>query len=644
MFKFISFLKEGGNLPFQKVDPKDPTKTSTSVADSVESGKRDEQQGHFRDFFQSLHDDFAKKRGRGLFGRNGEALKNNTFASGSAEAYMDPSISTERFKRAKPGGMGDVDVQIHHGDKKDLEDHLQPGQQYGNFRVVHVKKGGSQTHAIVQHTGTGQHHQIDFEPVEYDQKTQQPTPGDRMLHNSHINDLEQGLKGVHHKYLLQSIPHAYSKPAIISKMVGRGKARSEVREEGNVAPHSLSVDKGMRKKWKQVDTQDGKPVVQEQPSKGAEYTKDLPTIYKNLFNREGSEQDIQDMHHTQGLVDHIKKHIPQEHHGKIFDTFVNKLWHPTAQETSVDRATDRKVKQSAYDFMARHFPGEAAARKEKTDQQVAEYYDPNNPKKFKLAKSGATIPSVDTENNSIKESEEEHHHVAFAAGRFTGPTTEHHKLLSKVFSTKADSHRVYVMGPSSEEKTTDKDPLTVQEKIEILKKLYPEHSDSFIPGTERHTKNPQKALIHAWHSLKKPGRKIHLTVVAGSGDEGVKNKSSAGGSLEGYKSLVDKYNKTKFPQSENPDGTIRGGDLRMDYESAKYVKNQRGETSGSVMRKAAKTLDSNNPSHVSEFKKMLHPDYSDEEAKNLMNKIKSRSKPLKEESTLLNKVKRILTI
>lgn len=642
MIKFKKFILEGGNLPFQKTDPSDPTKSITSVSDNVSADKRDEQQGHFREFFQSLHDDFAKKRGRGLFGRNGEALKNNTYASGSAEAYMDPSISSERFKKAKPGGMGDVDVQIHHEDKKDLEDHLQPGQQYGNFRVVHVKKGGTQTHAIVQHLGTGQHHQIDFEPVEYDQKTQQPTSYERFAHNSHINDLEQGLKGVHHKYLLQSIPAAGQKSGIISKMTGRGKARTETREEGNYNPNTFSVDKGLRQKWEKIGEENGKDVVKEKPTSESEYTKDLPTIYRTMFNREGSEQDIKDMHHTQGLVDHIKKHIPQEHHGKIFDAFVNKLWHPTAQETSVDRATDRKVKQSAYDFMARHFPGEAAARQEKTNQQVAEYYDPNNPKKFKLAKTGATIPSAQTENNSIKESEEEKHHVVFAAGRFTGPTEEHHKLLSRVFGTKADSHRVYVMGPDSVEKTTDKDPLTVQEKIENLKKLYPEHSDSFIAGTERHTKNPQKALVHTWHSLKKPGRKVHLTVIAGSGEEGVEKKSAAGGSLESYKNLVNKYNKTRFPESTDEQGNKRGGDLRMDYEKTNFVENPRGKTSGSVMRKSAKTLDHNNPEHVAQFKKLLHPDFSTEDAAKLMKTIKERSKPLKECSSILEKIKWIL--
>ena len=636
MLRFKQFLSEGGNLPF--VDPNNPHK-GERVSDAVDSSKRGEQQSHFRDFFNSLDSSFQKQHGHNLFGN---ALKNNTFASGSAEGYMDPNISHERFAKAKPT-MGDFDVQVPKEHREKLQQHLQPGQVHGQFKVVHVRNSGSQDHAIVQHLGTGQHHQIDFEPVHYDKETQQPNAFERFAHNSHINDLEQGLKGVHHKYLMQSIPQAHSKPAIISKMAGRGKARAEVREEGNVAPHSFSVDKGMRQKWKQVGTQDGKPVVQEQPSKGAEYSKDLPTIYKNLFNREGNEQDIQDMHHFGGLVDHIKKHIPQEHHGKIFDAFVNKLWHPTAQETSVDRSTDRKVKQQAYDVMARHFPGEALARKEKTDKQTSEYYDPNNPKKFRFSKKSATVPSAETENNptnKIAESKDDHH-VAFAAGRFTGPTAEHHKLISQVFDTPAHSHRIYVMGPSTKEDTTEKDPLTVSEKISHLRKLYPEKADSFIPGDHRHTKNPQKALVHTWHSLKKPGRKVHLTVFGGQGQEGIKNKSSAGGTIEGYKSLVDKYNKTKFPESTDEHGNKRGGDLRMDYDSARFVGNPRGKTSGSVMRKAARELDHKNPEHVKEFKKLLHPNFSHEDASDLMKTIKERSTKKVSES-LLSRVRRIV--
>lgn len=632
MFRFKQFILEGGNLPYP-VDPNDASKGSRT-SDSVESSNRDEQTGHFRDFFNSVDNGFKKQHGHSLFGRS---LETGSAYSGSARPYMDTSISTEKFKKVKPR-LGDFDVQIPEQHRQKLNDYLKPGDVHGKFKVIHTRTTGSQTHAIVQHLDTGKQHQLDFEPVEYDEKTQEPTKFEQLAHSSHMGDMEHGIKGRFHKELIQSIFHAHSKPAVISKMTGRGKTKTETQEEADVPPHTFSVDKGLRQKWEQTGTHEsGKPIVTEIPSKGAKYTKDIPTIYSAMFNRKGNDQDHEDIGSFGGLIDHIKKHIPQEHHGKIIKTFANKLWHPTSQSLGNDPAEDKKAKDAAWNHLKLHFPGETSAIENEVNEKRSNYYDPNNPKsKFK------TKQTTTDEDSGLKESEEEHHHVVFSAGRFTGPTEEHHKLLSKVFGTKADSHRVYVMGPDSKEKTTEKDPLTVEEKIKQLKKLYPEHADSFIAGTERHTKNPQKALVHTWHSLKKPGRKIHLTVVAGEGEEGVKNKSSAGGSITSYKGLVDKYNKTRFPESTDEHGNKRGGDLRMDYESTSFVGNARGKTSGSVMRKTARELDHNNPEHIKQFKSLLHPNFTDDDAKKLMKTIKERSKSLKECHSTLEKIKWIL--
>jgi hypothetical protein len=115
-------------------------------------------------------------------------------------------------------------------------------------------------------------------------------------------------------------------------------------------------------------------------------------------------------------------------------------------------------------------------------------------------------------------------------------------------------------------------------------------------------------------------------MVAGSGNTGIKNKSTAGGSSEAYGALLNQYNGTRFPRTENPDGTVRGGDFRMNYASHKVVENPRGETSGSAVRAAARSLDHNNPDHVEAFKKMLHNKTTPEDASNLMRLIKNRSK------------------
>jgi hypothetical protein len=138
-----------------------------------------------------------------------------------------------------------------------------------------------------------------------------------------------------------------------------------------------------------------------------------------------------------------------------------------------------------------------------------------------------------------------------------------------------------------------------------------------------------------WHRHKDDSPNINLSMVAGSGETGVKNKSSAGGSSENYKELLDKYNGTKFPLTINPDGSRRGGDHRMNYASYNVVENPRGETSGSAVRAAARGLDSDNPEHVSQFKSMLHSKTTPEDAQDIMNTIKSRTKktPLKETTT-----------
>lgn len=617
MIKFKIYISEGGNLSF------DDEHGNKRVSDSIEVEHRDKQSKDFKDMFHSIDKSFHEKHGHNLFGNS---LKNNTFASGSSQIYNDPNISTERMKKSKPH-MGDYDVQIPEQHRSKLNDLLKPGQTHGKFLIHHVRTSGSQTHAIVKHKETGKYHQIDFEPVEYDEKTHEPTDYEKFSHSSDMGDTEKGLKGVHHKLLLQSVFSAHSKPVHIAKSSGRGKEKKEVLEPGQAAPHTFSVDKGLRQKWEKVGEKDGTDIVKEKPTKDSVYTKDLHQIYKAAFHKTPEHQDIKDIHSFGGLVDHIKKHIPSEHHGKIVKTFTEKLWHPSAQATSISPKEDKKLKEKAHAELERHFPSEVSSQKEETEKMKHNYY--NDPKKFARGE------------NLVKESsdDESHYHVAIAAGRFTGPTLEHQKLLDKVFSQKADKHHVFVMGPSTKEQTTEKDPLTIQEKIEHLKKLYPEHKDSFVAGDHPHTKNPQKALVWAWHQHKDKAKNIHLNVVAGSGEEGIAKKSQAGGSLDSYKGIVDRYNHTKFPSSQNPDGTTKGGDTRMSYSSVKYTSNPRGNVSGSVMRKVARESDHNNRDHVEKFKSLLHSGFSHEDAKNLMKKIKERSSI--KESTF-KKVKRIL--
>lgn len=625
-FKQFKLILEGGNLQFDH-------NGQNRVSDSIDVKNREKEKPEFHNMFQSIDNGFKKQHGHSLFGN---ALKNNTFASGSSEIYNDPSVSTERLLKSKPT-MGDYDVQVPEEHRKKLEEYLKPGQVHGKFTIHHVRTSGSQVHAIVKHNDTGKFHQIDFEPVEYDKEKQEPSAYEKFAHSSHINDLESGLKGVHHKLLAQSIFSAHSKPTIISKTTGRGKDKKEIEEEGNTSLHTFSVDKGVRQKWEKIGEKDGKDIVKEKATKDSTYTKHLPDIYKSMFNHEPSENDIKDIHSFGGLVDHIKKHIPQEHHKKIVDTFINKLWHPSAQATSIDPNQDKTVKEKAYEHLKKHFPAETSELSQDTEAKKQVYYA--DKKKFSR---GEGLVSKDSENlpKPTNESESKHTQIAMTFGGLrAGPTKEHGKLIDKLLSQKADKHYVFVTGPDSEEKTSEREPLTVHEKIEHLQKLYPEHKDSFRIGI-----NPIDAMKKIWREHQKEGHTIGLTVVAGTGKGGIdqKDKSASkneGGSLENYKSLFDKYNGTTSPIKKDKEGNVTGGFKRMDYTNMNSVENPRGEISGSVVRKAMRESNPNDSSHIEKIKSMMHPNYTNDDIKDLITKVKSRSKI---SESLLLKIRRIV--
>ena len=64
--------------------------------------------------------------------------------------------------------------------------------------------------------------------------------------------------------------------------------------------------------------------------------------------------------------------------------------------------------------------------------------------------------------------------VVFAYGRYTPPTIGHMKLVETVVSTAKKNNSDYLIVPSHSTKPLDKNPLTVDQKIEILKYMVPD--------------------------------------------------------------------------------------------------------------------------------------------------------------------------
>lgn len=202
--------------------------------------------------------------------------------------------------------------------------------------------------------------------------------------------------------------------------------------------------------------------------------------------------------------------------------------------------------------------------------------------------------------------------MVFSAGRFNGPTIEHHRLIQRLIDEPGDKHYVCVFGPKDVCETSFKNPFTISEKMDQLRRLYPKHADIFIPGNSTHTCSPNQVLSYLWHLNRYHYVNIGLTIVAGSGTLGIKTRDE-GGSIGAYQDIIERMNNTKFP----------GGDYRMQYDPVEYIANPRGSISSRIVREFA-IRNVNNHVNVGKFRSMLHPNIGLTEAKTLMEIIQER--------------------
>jgi hypothetical protein len=260
-FKF--FLKEGGNV---KVGPKGQETSAAPfpVNEKDRSVRRADVHGALSD----IHDAFHKEHGEHLFGKDKEHLHSSSVYSGSSEHFMGHHVSDVEFVRHKPS-VGDVDVQVSHDHKNKLEKTLATGKKFGKYTVAGTKKHGNEISAVMRHEN-GEHHQFDFEGTHH--------PGsetDKFLHSANWEDTKSGIKGVHHKVLINAVG---------------GES------------HKFSNTHGLRSRTDEKDVGVSHPTE----------------VSKVLFGKSADHNKIKSF---KGVVDLIKKHKSPTEHQAIYDKF-----------------------------------------------------------------------------------------------------------------------------------------------------------------------------------------------------------------------------------------------------------------------------------------------------------------------------------
>lgn len=263
MLSFKQFILEGGNI---KVGPKGQEVSAAPFP--VTSGTRDQVKNDIHQALGAIHDSFHAQHGEHLFGKEQAHLNAGKIYSGSTSDLMNGKIPHAEFAKHKPM-VGDVDVQVDPEHKEKLAGTLGTGKRFGKYTVVGTKKHGNEISAVMRHDN-GEHHQVDFQGVH-----QPGSEASQFLHSSNWADTKAGIKGAHHKILLNA--------------VGGDKQK-------------FSITHGLRSRTDESDS-------------GVQHPTD---VSKRLF---GAKADHEKIKSFQGVTELVKKHIPAEQHQAIYDKF-----------------------------------------------------------------------------------------------------------------------------------------------------------------------------------------------------------------------------------------------------------------------------------------------------------------------------------
>lgn len=343
-------------------------------------------------------------------------LKSQSFLSGSSLHFFNvKGIPDKVFIEKKPK-VGDIDTMVNKEYEANLEQFLQSiqGQSVGGARFIGFQRGNEQFSSLWELQDPPIKIQIDLEFVDYDKD--QPTDWSRFSHSSSWDDLDQGIKGVFHKFLIQSFGVLTKRQFILRKQEGRGKARTwvDVPEEDSMLSFAVSSKEGggLRAKYTPVtnpetgepEMKDGLPVMMALPAAG--YEKDIGKIFRSLFGVRLDDKQAKKLQEKfwsfTGLLEVMNQILDSEEKQRVVGSFLQKCFGKGSQglyRNDPDR--DIAEKSAAVDVMLsmlrvqppegmnlEQMKADYKASYRMTKEEVDEADDPTTPAKPNYARQG----------------------------------------------------------------------------------------------------------------------------------------------------------------------------------------------------------------------------------------------------------------
>lgn len=323
----------------------------------------------------ALNDGFLSTYSKLLWPHLDEYVSTLLIFGGSTEHIFDSTISDEDFSYYKES-FSDLDIYIPQaGERGSLLTNFldqNKGSMLGSkFKIIGTKLHDSDETANTRGTNTifqyvdgkrNPYIQFDFmpQPIPVEEEDEKTATGlkswVRLSHSSHWRDVQQGVKGVFHKYLLQSLISTRSKVPgrIVTPSSTPEKMKFVKNPEADLHMQSLAVDRGLGiTRLTRQDDYEGQPIYKITNPKDKQYVTDAEKIFESAFGFLPEDDDLEKMRSFIGILDIMREKLLPSPEGRIFCgnalvSFVYKLIGLQGQEISTySESKDIKPKAAA---------------------------------------------------------------------------------------------------------------------------------------------------------------------------------------------------------------------------------------------------------------------------------------------------------
>lgn len=329
----------GGNVIVKDVNGNDVP----AVKVDLKAVGRSNVMKYAQDMFSALNTLHTAKFDEPLW-KDTKVLKDSLVFNGSSSFVLSDRYTDEEILKVKPT-MGDIDIAIPMQRAETLFELLQKmhgkqittGVEFVGMNRTTSSSLGTQINCVFKFLKPVEYLvQVDFEFLPFEEDGT-PTEWARFSHSSSFDDAKDGVKAVHHKYLIRALVGGVSaRPDIViatPKSTWDNVKLNAASKKGDVARMlKFSVDHGVRVAYEPMlgpdgkeITVDGKTVYKEIPTGNSDYKKTLVEIFKLVFNDEDS-NDVNKLWTFRGVVELCQKYLSKQQQKDVAERYFALLW------------------------------------------------------------------------------------------------------------------------------------------------------------------------------------------------------------------------------------------------------------------------------------------------------------------------------